>query len=146
MKAEYLFVYGTLRRQGGSLWHDYLAAHCQYYGEASFQGRLYLLKGYPGLIASSDPSDKVVGELYRLPGATATYSAEEVLQQLDEYEECSEHFPLPHEYCRAVHTVLTTDQHSTSAWVYLYQWDVCGRHQIQSGDYIRCLQDDMSKQ
>ena len=68
-ETQYLFVYGTLR---GDMSHPYgsvLKSHAEFVGKASFKGRLFDIGEYPGAIASSSPSDRVVGELYRIDDA-----------------------------------------------------------------------------
>lgn len=137
MSIEYLFVYGTLRRQGGSSWHDFLAQHCQYAGDASFQGRLYMLQGYPGLVGSAHSQDQVIGELYRLPVCKGAGAVEAVLNALDEYEECSTQFPRPHEYLRQVHPVLLADKQHLKAWVYIYNRRTDETARIVSGDFLK---------
>ena len=43
-----------------------LSRSAEFIGEARCQGRLYLVKHYPGLVLSDDASDVVFGELFRL--------------------------------------------------------------------------------
>lgn len=136
MQPEYLFVYGTLRRQGGSPWHNFLAQHCQYIAEARFQGRLYMLQGYPGLVTSSHPQEFVVGELYRLPISEGQDVVNKVLSTLDDYEECSDNFPQPHEYLREVHPVSTKQNTQLKAWVYIYNRATDESARIVSGDFL----------
>lgn len=95
------------------------------------QGRLYQLDGYPGAIISGCDNDKVYGEVYRLTEAGLA------LKRLDEYEECSDQFPEPHEYRRKKLPVRFLDGHSIAAWVYVFNHDVTGLEQIQSGHFRR---------
>lgn len=136
MQSEYLFVYGTLRREGGSRWHDFLAQHCQFVDLAYFQGRLYMLQGYPGLVSSPHPRERVVGELYRLPVSEGVGAVERLLSALDDYEECSEKFPRPHEYLREVHPVSTKQKTQLKAWVYIYNRTTDESVRIVSGDFL----------
>ncbi|MCX4188799.1 gamma-glutamylcyclotransferase family protein [Methylophaga sp. OBS3] len=126
--SDYLFIYGTLRHyliQDMQLHQD-----TEFIGEASMRGRLYLLDGYPGAVDSVDFADNVVGELYRIRRQQALFST------LDDYEECSEKFPQPHEYRRELRPVSLADGRQIVAWVYLYNWDIRGLPQIVSGDFL----------
>lgn len=109
-----------------------MARCCEYIDMAWINGCLYEVGGYPGLVSSSRFSDKVVGELYRL------LWPRQVLTALDDYEECSIDFPLPHEYVRKIQAVygLATDN-ALMAWIYQFNRDVDGLRWISSGDYLR---------
>lgn len=125
--SEFLFVYGTLRRQ--LIHNQRLQQHAEFIAEASMRGRLYLLDGYPGAVDSTDFADNVQGELYRIRRATALFAI------LDDYEECSAKFPTPHEYRREQRQVRLADGRQFQAWVYLYNWDVRHLVQIVSGEF-----------
>ena len=130
MTAEFIFVYGTLRKQMASDRHDVLAKHCEYFSDGVMQGTLYEVCGYPGAIESSDASDKVCGELYQM------LDGKLVLARLDEYEECSDRFPMPHEYSRKRLSIELIGGGSVLAWVYLYSHDASKLRQILTGDYL----------
>src|ERR1700687_2525144 len=103
MMQERLFVYGTLMRGFDHPMAQLLSRSADFIGEARCQGRLYLVKHYPGLVLSDDPADVVFGELYRLraPG--------ELLREFDMYEACGEGFAKPTEYVRQMLTVVLAD-------------------------------------
>ena len=84
---ELLFVYGTLRRGTGHRMHDVLACHAEFVDLATFRGRMFLVAHYPGVVASADPRDTVVGDVFRLlqPGP--------LLLRLDRYEACDPRDP-----------------------------------------------------
>ncbi len=126
--SEFLFVYGTLRRQ--LIQHQYLQHHTEFIAEASMRGRLYLLDGYPGAVDSTDFADTVLGEVYRIHRTTA------LLAMLDDYEECSAKFARPHEYRRELRSVNLLDGRQLTAWVYLYNLDVRDLPQLVSGDFL----------
>ena len=130
MVTEFIFAYGTLRKQMASSKHHLLANHCEYFSEGVMPGKLYEVCGYPGAIESSDANDKVFGELYKI------LDQQPLLERLDEYEECSCRFPMPHEYSRKLLCVELTGGGSVVAWVYLYNHDVSNLRQIISGDYL----------
>lgn len=126
---QFLFVYGTLRKPKASDMHPMLANYCEYYSDGTMQGTLYEVCGYPGAIQSGDTNAKVFGELYKL------HDRDRVLARLDDYEECSDRFPKPHEYIRKQLSIELIGGGSVAAWVYLYNYDVSKLLQIKSGDY-----------
>lgn len=130
MALEFIFVYGTLRKQVALDIYDVLANHCEYFSDGVMQGTLYEVTGYPGAIESCDANDKVFGELYKM------LDRKRVLDRLDEYEECSERFPMPYEYSRKQLSIGLIGGGSVVAWVYLYKYDVSKLKQIISGDYL----------
>ncbi|WP_416396765.1 gamma-glutamylcyclotransferase family protein [Allohahella sp. A8] len=132
-EEDYLFVYGTLRKAGSPQALALLSQYCDYHAEAWVQGRLYEVAGYPGLVDSACPSDRVLGELYHVGGRLS------VLAALDDYEECSDHFPQPHEYIRCRRPVSLIDGAVVQAWIYLYNRDVGELSSIPSGDYTAFL-------
>jgi gamma-glutamylcyclotransferase (GGCT)/AIG2-like uncharacterized protein YtfP len=127
---EFLFVYGTLRKPIASDMHPMLAGGCEHYAEGIMQGTLYEVCGYPGAIQSNSTKDKVFGELYQL------LDRDRVLARLDEYEECSDWFPKPHEYIRKQLSIELIGGVAVEAWVYLYNRDVSKLQKILSGDYL----------
>ena len=130
MAAEFIFVYGTLRKQMASDMYHVLATYCDYFSDGVMRGKLYEVCGYPGAIESGDANDKVSGELYKM------HDPKLVLAQLDEYEECSDRFPIPQEYSRKRLSIELGCGDSVVAWVYLYNHDVSKLQQIFSGDYL----------
>lgn len=109
-----LFVYGTLMRGFDHPMAKLLSRSAEFSGEARCQGRLYLVKHYPGLVLSNDPGDVVVGELYRLR------QPYELLREFDMYEACGEGFAEPTEYIRQMLPVRLDDGAASQAWTYLY--------------------------
>ncbi len=95
-----------------------LADYSVYVDDASIQAVLYEVDAYPCVIESTNPNDKVAGELYKI------LDSETLLPLLDEYEECTEQFPKPHEYIRKPLLITLTDGNYVIAWVYVYNHDV----------------------
>jgi gamma-glutamylcyclotransferase (GGCT)/AIG2-like uncharacterized protein YtfP len=125
----YLFVYGTLMRSMGHPMHDRLSAHGDFVGEGAFKGRLYLVRHYPGAVASAEAGDRVFGELYRLRKAEAAF------QILDDYEGCAPGSPQPMEYHRKLERVVLNDGSYVTAWIYLYYRPIRGLPRIVSGRF-----------
>ena len=128
--ADFLFVYGTLRRACAHPMHAVLAADSRYVGIAHYQGKLYRVSHYPGVVPSSNPVQRVVGEVYQLLKPAQT------LAELDRYEECSADFPAPREYRRVLQQVTLENGDSVSAWVYLYNHSTDKLTAISSGDFL----------
>ena len=134
MSDEFIFVYGTLRRGGAAAPRRLLERHGRYLAEGALAGRLYEVRGYPGLILSNLPGDRVHGELYRITRAAP------LLRLLDEYEGCSPSHPRPHEYVRRKCPVLTAEGAAVPAWVYVYNRSVRALRRITCGDYLQWLE------
>ena len=121
---EYIFVYGTLRRNSNHVMAKLLQTHAEYIADAITQARLYQVINYPALIESENPNDKVCGELYKI------HDLNILLPLLDDYEECSENFSKPHEYIRKILPVILTTGEIINAWVYVYNYDVSALRRI----------------
>ena len=129
MTCDLLFVYGTLMRGFDHPMAQLLSRSADFLGEAHCQGRLYLIKHYPGLVLSDDPADAVFGELYQLR------QPEALLREFDMYEACGEGFAEPTEYIRQMLPV-TSDGQTTEVWSYVYNWPVSGLPRIASGRFL----------
>jgi gamma-glutamylcyclotransferase (GGCT)/AIG2-like uncharacterized protein YtfP len=130
MTPDRLFVYGTLMRGFDHPMAQLLSRSADFAGEARCQGRLHLVKHYPGLVLSDDPADIVFGELYRLR------QPNECLREFDMYEACGEGFAEPTEYIRRMLPVTTGDGAVSEAWTYLYNWPVAHLPHIASGRFM----------
>ncbi|MGH6800176.1 MAG: gamma-glutamylcyclotransferase family protein [Methylocella sp.] len=131
MSHDYLFVYGTLRRDINSEMHHLLARYGKFLGDATFQGKLYMLDYYPGLVQSDNPQDVVNGEVYKLSCPNAA------LSRLDDYEECGPTFSEPTKYVRRKLDVKLKMGEVISAWIYIFARPTIGLRLIQSGDFLR---------
>lgn len=131
MISDRLFVYGTLMRGYDHPMAKLLAANADFLGQATCRGRLYLVKHYPGLVASDEPADTVHGELFRLRERDA------LLREFDMYEACGEGFAEPTEYARRMLSVTHADGTASEAWTYLYNWPVGNLPRITSGRFLK---------
>mgnify|MGYP000067463859 CR=1 FL=1 len=95
-------------------------------GGATTAGRLIWLGRYPGLIPARGRGDRVLGDLYVLPGTRD-------LHHLDRYEGC--HLGRRAEYERVRQPVMTDDGPRV-AWVYRYARPAGTRAGIRDGDYL----------
>jgi gamma-glutamylcyclotransferase (GGCT)/AIG2-like uncharacterized protein YtfP len=128
MISDLLFVYGTLMRGFDHPMAQLLSRSAGFIGEARCRGRLYLVKHYPGLVLSDDPTEVVFGELYRLR------QPRELLAEFDMYEACGEGFAEPTEYIRQMLSVTLADG-TAAAWTYVYNWPVAHLTRIASGRF-----------
>jgi gamma-glutamylcyclotransferase (GGCT)/AIG2-like uncharacterized protein YtfP len=130
MTSDRLFVYGTLMRGFDHPMARLLAANADFLGSAQCQGRLYLVRHYPGLVLSADPADIVHGELFALREPDA------LLREFDMYEACGEGFEEPTEYVRQVLPVTLADGAAGNAWTYIYNRPVTELPLIASGRFL----------
>ena len=130
MISNRLFVYGTLMRGFDHPMAQLLSRSADFIGEARCQGRLYLVKHYPGLVLSDDPAEIVFGELYRLRHPA------ELLREFDMYEACGDGFAEPTEYVRRMLQVTLDDKTASEAWTYIYNWPVIHLPRISSGRFM----------
>lgn len=111
---DFLFVYGTLRREFDNDYARLLRSQADFVGRATVQGSIYRVEHYPAY--KPEPAGEVHGEVYRLrdPGAT--------LGVLDGYEgDDFERIPV--------------DTPLGRAWIYLYRHDLPADARIFSGDF-----------
>ena len=120
---DYLFVYGTLRSQMKDRLHRLLETQAVLVGTGTFQGKLYDLGRYPGVVRSRGNTDRVTGEIYRFS------EPQRAFQILDEYE--------GHRFNRKRVTIIQEDGKSITSWIYLYARSVTRRALIRSGDYVQ---------
>lgn len=130
MPTEYIFVYGLLRKGFSSPAREVLDDYTEFIGEATFQGKLYKIEWYPGVVPSENEENVVHGEVYKI------IEREEVLSRLDHYEGCSPSDPKPHTFVRKQMQVNLKDEEIT-AWIYLFDLPVDDMVQIRSGDYLK---------
>jgi gamma-glutamylcyclotransferase (GGCT)/AIG2-like uncharacterized protein YtfP len=126
-----LFVYGTLRSDPSHEMFHILARHAKFLGEAHVAGRLFDLGEYPGMVLQ--PNDNhVKGELYDV----RPDHWNEVIEQLDRYEGCTDADPHPHEYRREMVQAELANGRRVDAWAYVLARPVAGLSEITSGDYL----------
>jgi gamma-glutamylcyclotransferase (GGCT)/AIG2-like uncharacterized protein YtfP len=129
-----LFVYGTLRRAVQAPAYSLFSDQADFFDHGSIAARMYDFGNYPGVILSSDPADRVLGELFVLR------TAETTLQLLDQYEGIHGGTkPWPEQYARVQQPVLSDSHGTVTAWVYRYLLSVEGKPRIAHGDYVQHL-------
>jgi len=108
----------------------WLSQCADWIGAGFFQGKLFNLGEYPGVIKSDNAGDRVLGDIYRIGRPKM------ILATLDRYEQCSIRDPRPHEYRRSIEPVMLDKGKTLNAWVYLYNRPIKDHICITSGDYL----------
>jgi gamma-glutamylcyclotransferase (GGCT)/AIG2-like uncharacterized protein YtfP len=137
MLAEYLFVYGTLKRDIKESRSELLVPHCEFFAYASAPGKLYLFEDhsfiYPGFVfeerSEENSENWVQGELYVIT------DKDKLFEILDEYEACSAKDPKPHQYRKQQIMVKSNVAFEYQAWTYIYNWPTTGLKHIESGRF-----------
>lgn len=129
-EPEFLFVYGTLRDPRGQSLREELVRESDFLGKATFQGLLYDLGAYPGVVPSHNPDDRVSGEVYALK------SPDLIFEVLDRYEAYNPNDVASSLYLRVKADVVLEDGRKIQSWIYLYNRGVKGTRRIDSGDYL----------
>lgn len=125
-----LFAYGSLRRGSGHPMQSVLSNNAGYIGEAAFQGKLFLVEDFPGVVPSSDPGDIIKGDLYEL-------RSKEILSKLDRYEGFDADRKEESLFLRKLMTVrLLPQEKDIIAWIYIYNGETGHLPIIKSGDYL----------
>lgn len=127
---EYLFVYGTLRRDCGNDLHRLIARNSDYVGMATFQGQMFHVADYPGIVSSENAADQVVGELYLLSKTI------KLLNVLDEYEEFDSEDLTASLFVREKVDVNLKEK-LINSFAYLYNRPVGSLKRIASGDFLK---------
>ncbi len=129
--ADYLFVYGLLRRSPGRNIRCILTQRGIFIGDGIFRGRLYDIGHYPGAVPSNTSSDLVRGDVYLLPDPKS------VLEVLDKFEGCVLDGSSDGEFCREKAAVFLENGERILAWVYIYNRATEGLRVVSSGDYFQ---------
>ena len=128
--ADYLFVYGTLRKEVGHPMHRVLIRHAILVDKGVYQGELYDLGDFPAAIHSARLEDRVHGEIYQLKGK------DQIFEILDRYEGCVGTAPY---FRRERKEVRSGGGKVVCVWLYLYNRPVERYPRIPGGDYLTLL-------
>lgn len=133
-----LFVYGTLRH--GESRASHLEAHHPFESgkgvvHGSVAGRLVDLGDYPGLLISSDRTQRAFGEVYTFADLDTVFADLDAVEDFHGYDDLSG------EYVRTIVRV-DLDGRERVAWTYLYRGDDTGKRVLATGDWTQ--RDDLS--
>jgi gamma-glutamylcyclotransferase (GGCT)/AIG2-like uncharacterized protein YtfP len=127
---EYLFVYGTLRKEYGHKMHKTIATYCTYISNGMVKGQLYRVSYYPALVLSQEET-WVIGELYSI------HNSQVLFKLLDEYEDYYPSDEAHSDYVRKQIEVKTTNGQYHWAWTYIYNLPIEELSLITSGDFMK---------
>jgi gamma-glutamylcyclotransferase (GGCT)/AIG2-like uncharacterized protein YtfP len=120
---EYLFVYGTLKKDYDLKLKNRIVKDLEYIGKAKVGARLYDLGKYPGAV--KDKSSEVIGDVFLLS------NTEKVLKFLDDYE--------GEEYERAKEKIILRSGKVINAWIYWYKDQPKEERRIFYKNYLNYL-------
>lgn len=130
--TDYLFVYGTLRRNYDLKLKERIAADLRYIGQGKIGAVLYDLGKYPGAIKSNKGSE-VIGDVFRIE------DPDRVLRILDRYEGIGEKAPQQAEFIRKKIRLKLRSGKELTAWIYWYNRDPGKRTPVRYKDYLNYL-------
>ena len=129
---DYLFVYGTLRKDYDLKLKDRVRERLQYVGRAKIGAALYDLGRYPGAVRNNK-GPEVVGDVFLIT------EAERVLRILDKYEGITDSGPKDAEFIRKKGRVKLRSGRKLSAWIYWYNRNTRELTPIRYKDYLNYL-------
>ena len=129
---DYLFVYGTLRRNYDLKLKGKVSHLLQYVGQGKVAASLYDLGRYPGAIKDKKGTE-VIGDLFLLS------DPQRVLKVLDKYEGLSGPEDRDAEFVRKRTNVRMRSGEEKKAWIYWYNFDPKNKVKIKHKDYLNYL-------
>ena len=121
---NYLFVYGTLRKDYNLKLKEKVAQDIQYLGQAKVAASLYDIGRYPGAIKENNQGE-VIGDVFIVNNPT------KVFKILDKYE--------GNEFFREKNRVKLRSGKFVNAWIYWYTRKPLGKRRIPYKDYFNYL-------
>ena len=129
---DYLFVYGTLRKNYDLKLKDRVRDQLQYVGQAKVGADLYDLGRYPGAVRSSR-GPEVIGDVFLVK------DPDKVLRILDKYEGIPEGGAAKTEFVRKKGRVRLRSGQQVNAWIYWYNFDPTDKTKIRYKNYLNYL-------
>lgn len=132
-QPNYLFVYGTLRKEFGLQLTKEIKDNIIYTGGATINGKMYDIGEYPAALPSANEHSKIVGEIYELK------HPRKIFRLLDEYEGYDRKHLSQSEYYRKKETLELETGEKIQAWVYWYNFPIKNKRKIKQKDYLEYL-------
>lgn len=129
---DYLFVYGTLKKDLAPPEIAGAVKKLKYVGSGYIHGRMYDLGKFPGAIMNRGIRDKIFGRIYELPTGD-----DSPLSKLDDYEEFYPGKIRKSLFVRKKVNVHRPGHEPLRGWAYLYNRDVKASPVIKSGNYSK---------
>jgi gamma-glutamylcyclotransferase (GGCT)/AIG2-like uncharacterized protein YtfP len=128
---EYLFVYGTLRKDYDLKLKNKVREELQYVGQGKVGASMYDIGRYPGAVRSA-AGDEVIGDVFLVT------APERVFRILDKYEGVVLDRGAS-EFVRKRNRVKLRSGKQVTAWVYWYNFDPSKKIRIKQKDYLNYL-------
>ena len=129
---DYLFVYGTLRKNYDLKLKNRVKDGLQYLGQAKIGAALYDLGRYPGAVKDKTGKE-VVGDVFLVN------DPEGVFRVLDKYEGFAKASAAKSEFVRRKGKVRMRSGKELNAWIYWYNFDLSGKAPIRYKNYLNYL-------
>lgn len=129
---DYLFVYGTLRKDYNLKLKNRVKDDLRYVGKAKIGASLYDIGKYPGAVKDSTGKE-VVGDVFLVNDPDAVFKI------LDKYEGFAEEKAAASEFIRKKGRVRLRDGKQLNAWIYWYNFDPADKARIRYKDYLNYL-------
>jgi len=126
-KYQYLFVYGTLKRDFHHEALTHIMQDIEFAGESTVSGIMYDIGEYPGAVPNT--STKIKGEVFKL------LRPRRVIQFLDEYEGYDSAHLKQSEYLRRKE-IIQLKEENVEAWIYWYNYPVDDKKVIRHQNYL----------
>ena len=123
--GDYLFAYGTLRKNFPLDDISGLKNELFFMGKGFVQASMYDLGSYPGAVKKNE-SDVIAGDVFFIQ------NPERILTLLDTYEGS--------EFKREKESICMQDGTKIDAWIYWYSLEVKEKEKIKQGDYVSYLE------
>ena len=132
-QLNYLFVYGTLRKEFGLQLSSEIKGDIIYICGAVINGEMYDIGEYPAALPSTNDNAKITGEIYELK------HLRKIFRLLDEYEGYDRKNLNQPEYYRKKETLELDSGEKVQAWVYWYNFPIKNKKRIRKKDYLQYL-------
>ena len=130
-KYQYLFVYGTLKRDLRKHVLPEVDENLEFVGETTINGKLFDLGEYPGAVP--DERSKIKGEVFRL------LRPRKVISVLDAYEGYDAADKKRSEYLRKKERVTLGGKTDLDVWIYWYNQEPPSSGRIRHQNYVTYL-------
>lgn len=124
--SDYIFVYGTLRKEFENKMAGFLRQNAEYFQDGTMEGEMYDVGTYPAALYEEGAQTIIKGNIFKLTG-----NRERIFEVLDLYEGVEEDL-----YIRALRPVRFGEEATeVLCWVYLFNSSTYHLRLIAHGDY-----------
>lgn len=126
-----IFFYGTLMPGIANPLSDLIHKNTSRVGNGSYQGKLFLVGDYPGVVPDKSPKSRVFGVIHKL------MHDPELLSVIDDYEGYDFENEENSLFIRKSVVIDMENGERRNCWIYLYNKDVSGLTHLPHGNYLR---------